>query len=110
MLNTKKANTKSLSTPFRIIKILKLLVERPLSINEILEKLEEDDIFINKETVSKYFMTLRYAGCDIQKARSKFYIKYPVLHFNDTELETLAHFDIISKNLNSKECYGEFLK
>lgn len=110
MLSTEKSCTKSLSTPFRIIKILKLLAEKPLSINEILEKLEEENIFINKETVSKYFMTLKYAGCDIQKIRSKFYIKYPVLHLNNTELETLAHFDAICKSLNSKENYEEFLK
>ncbi len=105
-----KLSSKSLSTPFKVIKILKLLVEKPSSIDEILERLEEDGIFTNKETVSKYFTTLRYAGCDIQKIRNKFYIKYPVVHLDDTELETLAHFDIICKNLNSKENYGEFLK
>lgn len=105
-----KKVSKSLSTPYKIIKILKLLIETPMSANEILEKLEEENIFINAESLSKYLVTLRLSGCDIQKRRNKFYIKYPIFHLDDAELETLAHFDILCKNLNSKENYGEFQK
>jgi len=108
--NSLKRNIKSLSTPYRIIKILKLLIENPLSINEILKKLEEDDIFINTETLSKYLSTLKLSGCNIQKIKNKYYVKYPFLSLNEAELETLADFDIICKNLNSKTNYEEFQK
>lgn len=103
-------NTKSLSTPFKIIKILKLMTENPSSINEILNSFEDDGIFISKETVSKYFATLREAGCNIQKRKNKFFIKYPILEFSDTEIETLKEFDKIVSNLNSKKKYSHFLK
>ena len=104
------ASAKSLSTPAKIIKILKLLVENPLSIDEILDRFEDDEIFIERETISKYFATLRKAGCDIQKRKSKFYIKYPVLYLNDIELDTLAGFQKNAKDLSSKTDYEEFLK
>lgn len=87
--------TKNLSTPLKIIKILKLMTEKPVALEEIMSFLEEDNSFVNKETISKYFATLRNAGCDIQKRKNKFYIKYPVLNFTNTELSTLS---ILQKN------------
>lgn len=102
--------TKKLATPLKIIKILKLMTEKPVSLKDIMESLEEDDNFVNRETISKYFATLRNAGCDIQKKQNKFYIKYPVLSLNNTEIDTLAGFQKITKNLASKKDYNEFLK
>ncbi len=61
--------TKNLSTPLKIIKILKLMTEKPVALEEIMSFLEEDNSFVNKETISKYFATLRNAGCDIQKEK-----------------------------------------
>ena len=101
---------KSLATPYRIIKILKMLTEKPLSMDEILLGLESEDIFINKETITKYFKTLREAGCTIEKRKNKFYIKYPILGFSPDELETLAGFEKIASNINSKANYGAFCK
>lgn len=102
--------TKKLTTPLKIIKILKLMTEKPVSLKEITESLEEDDNFVNRETITKYFTTLRNAGCNIQKKQNKFYIKYPILSFSDTEFKTLADFQKITKNLTSKKDYNEFLK
>ena len=102
--------TKNLSTPLKIIKILKLMTEKPVSLEEILCSLEEDNSFVNKETISKYFATLRNAGCNIQKRRNKFYIKYPILNFSDYELNTLLTFHKVAKNLCTKIDYLEFLK
>lgn len=102
--------TKKLSTPLKIIKILKLMTEKPVTVEEILSTLEEDNSFVNKETISKYFTTLRNAGCDIQKRRNKFYIKYPILNFPDNELGVLSAFQKIAKNLCTKSDYSEFLK
>ncbi len=105
-----KKGAKSLSTPYKILKILKLLIENPLSINEILKKLEEENIFINTDSLSKYITTLKLSGCNIQKRRNRFYVKYPYFYLNEAELETLAHFEIVCKNLNSKANYAEFQK
>lgn len=102
--------TKKLSTPLKIIKILKLMTEKPVSLKEIMQSLEEDDNFVNRETITKYFATLRNAGCDIQKKQNKFYIKYPILSLNDTDFDTLADFQKITKSLASKKDYNEFLK
>jgi len=102
--------TKNLSTPLKIIQILKLMTEKPVSIEEIMTALEEVDNFVNKETISKYFTTLRKAGCDIQKRKNKFYIKYPILNFTDTELNTLSIFQKTAINICAKKDYTEFLK
>jgi len=40
--------TKKLSTPLKIIKILKLMTEKPVTVEEILSTLEEDNSFVNK--------------------------------------------------------------
>jgi len=102
--------TKNLSTPLKIIKILKLMTEKPVTLEEIMLFLEEDNSFVNKETISKYFATLRNAGCDIQKRKNKFYIKYPVLNFTNTELNTLSILQKTASNLCSKKDNDEFLK
>lgn len=102
--------TKSLSTPFKIIKILKLMTEKPVSIDEILISLENEGIFVNKETISKYFTTLREAGCNIEKRKNKFYIKYPILELNEAELNTLARFQGFVKSVFSKKDHSIFLK
>ncbi len=102
--------TKNLSTSFKIIKILKLMTEKPVSVKEIMSSLEENEGLVCKETISKYFATLRNAGCNIQKRQNKFYIKYPVLNLADTELDTLAAFQKTAKNLCSKKDYEDFLR
>jgi len=101
---------KSLSASFKIIKILKLMTQNPVSIDEILKHFESEEIYLSKETISKYFATLRRAGCDIQKKKNKFYIKYPILNFSKSELLTLANFQKAAYNLNSKNNYSHFLK
>lgn len=104
------AKVKSLSTPYKIIKILNIMTKKPVSIDEILTIFDNEGIFIERETISKYFATLRYAGCDIQKRRNKFYINFPVLHFSNDELSTLAEFQKTVSALNSKNNYSYFSK
>jgi len=100
---------KCLSTPCKIIKILKLMAQSPVSINEIMLCLEKDDIFVNKETISKYFATLRNFGCTIEKKKNKFYINYPVLSFSDDEMKTLAGFQKTAHDINCAKNYSGFL-
>ena len=87
-----------------------MLTEEPRNMSEILLGLESENIFINKETITKYFKTLREAGCFIEKKKNKFYIKYPILNFSADELKTLAEFEKISSNINCKTNYAAFLK
>ena len=57
------------------MKIFKMLYNNPLSIGEIIKALSEDNIFINKETLAKYFKTIRESGCILQKRNGKFYME-----------------------------------
>lgn len=52
-----------------------MLYERPHSMAEIIEELYRDDILINKETLIKYFKTIRHSGCVLRKRQGKFSIE-----------------------------------
>lgn len=110
MRKIKVTKIKSLSTPYKIIKILNIMTKNPVSIDEILSTFENEGIFIERETISKYFATLRNAGCNIQKKRNKFYINFPALHFSQCDFSTLAEFQKTISTLNSKNNYSYFLK
>lgn len=66
---------RKIDASYRIMKIFKMLYNNPLSIGEIIKALSEDNIFINKETLAKYFKTIRESGCILQKRNGKFYME-----------------------------------
>ena len=96
MRKIKVTKIKSLSTPYKIIKILNIMTKNPVSIDEILSTFENEGIFIERETISKYFATLRNAGCNIQKKRNKFYIIIKCI-----PIKKIYNSNIDSKNSNS---------
>jgi len=90
-----------LDTSYRVLKVLMLLSEKPRSMSELCYKLDTDGQGVNKETVSKYFATLRHFGCTMEKSGGKFRLKYtPFLSkFDEKELETLAVFQKFGEKL-----------
>lgn len=94
---------KKVTSSYRIMKILKLLYQKPRSIDEICFELDADNIGVKKETITKYFSTLRNCGCTVEKRSGKFYlINMPFcINLNQKELETLAYFHKFSQKFNS---------
>ena len=97
-------NLKKVTSSYRIMKILKLLYQKPRSIDEICFELEIDGVGVKKETITKYFLTLRKCGCSVEKRNGKFYLlNMPFcINLNQKELETLAYFQKFSQKFNSK--------
>ena len=95
---------RKVNTSYRIMKILKLLHQKPRSINEICFELDVDNIGVKKETITKYFSTLRSCGCIVEKREGKFYLlNMPFfINLNKEELKTLAYFQKFSQKFNSK--------
>ena len=55
---------------YRVLELLKLLIERPVTNDEIIKTFEKDEStknVYNKETILKYTNTLKLAGFDIEK-------------------------------------------
>lgn len=103
-------NTVKTKSSHRTIKILKLLSEKPMSMNEIFNEFSDEDDFISKETISKYFSTLRQLGVVIQKNKNKFFLKYPIcsINFSNQELSVLADFEKMAHDLCSSDDYKVF--
>ncbi len=85
---------RKIDASYRIMKILKLLAQKPRSMNELCAALELDGHEIGYDTISKYFSTLREFGCIITKKNCKF------------ELEALPFF--IDLNQNDMEILADF--
>ncbi len=87
---------RKIDASYRIMKILKLLAQRPRSMNELCIELELEGHEISYDTISKYFSTLREFGCVITKKNCKF------------ELEALPFF--IDLQQNDVEILADFQK
>ncbi|MBR1977527.1 hypothetical protein IKA15_04540 [bacterium] len=94
-----------INSSYRIIKILKLLHESPYSLEELCFALDEDDLSVGPKTITKYFLTLRTAGCSIKKKNGKFYLEnIPFfIDLNEKEISALAYFQKFSQKFNSKK-------
>jgi len=95
---------RKLEASYRVMKVLKLLNDGPLGFEELCYELAQNDIAVNRETIGKYFTTLREAGCKIDKKGGKFWLKHMPLFvcFTRTELETLAIFQKFAQKLHQK--------
>lgn len=91
-----------IDSSYRILKILKFLSDKPGTMNEILRELDYE---IYPETVSKYFRVLRSYGFIIEKKRHKFeLLNMPFfIDFSDSELKSLAAFEVFSKDVASSK-------
>lgn len=96
---------RKLETSYRIMKVLKLLHQKPLRLDELCYELDASELGVNKETITKYFSTLREVGCVIEKSEGKFWLKHLpfFVDFNKRELETLAIFQKFAQKLHQKK-------
>ena len=95
---------RKIDASFRIIKIFKMLYEKPLTITEIIDSLYKEDIVVSKETLIKYFKTIRQSGCILRKKQGKFILESVPLSLEllDNDYENLAIFENLTTGL-----YGE---
>ncbi len=95
---------RKLETSYRIMKVLKMLHAKPLGIDELCYELDINEVGVNRETITKYFSTLREVGCVIEKRGGKFWLKHMPLFVNFTrkELETMAIFQKFTQKLHQK--------
>ncbi len=96
---------RKINSSYRIIKILKLLHDAPYSLEELSFELDKDGLSVGPKTITKYFLTLRTAGCSIKKRNGKFYLENVpfFIDLNKNELNTLAYFQKFSQKFNSKK-------
>lgn len=96
---------RKINSSYRIIKILKLLHDTPRSLEELCFELDKDGLSVGPKTITKYFLTLRTAGCSIKKKNGKFYLEnIPFfIDLSKKELDTLAYFHKFSRKFNSKK-------
>ena len=96
---------RKINSSYRIIKILKLLHDTPRSLEELCFELDKDDLSVGPKTITKYFLTLRTAGCSIKKKGGKFYLEnIPFfIDLSKKELDALAYFHKFSRKFNSKK-------
>ena len=66
---------RKINAAYRLVKIFKMLYQNPQTFDDICQKLCDDGFLVNKETVGKYFKTLRKFGCVIEKKGGKFCLK-----------------------------------
>ena len=91
-------NPKISNTCLRVFEVIKLLIQKPYSIEElinILSEKENNQNIYTQETIIKYITTLRVMGLDISKEKRKFVLKkYPIdLNLNEKELKTLEKIE-----------------
>lgn len=86
-------NSKIANAGLRVLEMLKILVKRPLTLNEIINLNEDNENTVNvyaKETIAKYFNTLRIMGFKIEKINNKFYLRANLdkIHLDSEEVKT----------------------
>ena len=93
---------RKIDSSYRILKILKLLSEKPRSTYELLKELNDE---VYTETISKYFRLLREHGFIIEKRNHKFeLLSMPFfVDFSDVDLKTLSKFEIFSHDVSSEK-------
>lgn len=98
---------RKIDASYRIMKIFKMLHQAPCSLDEICDRLYGEDISLSRETIAKYFKTLRKFGCIIRKRRGRFeLVSVPFsLDLSDADYYYLAAFENLGVNL-----YGDNIK
>lgn len=108
-------NPKISNTCLRVFEVIKLLIQKPYTIEELITLLSEKDGNRNiytQETIIKYITTLRVMGLNVAKEKRKFVLKkYPIdLNLNEKELKTLEKIENYIINEKQQSCCTEFKK
>ena len=108
-------NPKISNTCLRVFEVIKLLIQKPYTIEELITLLSEKEGNRNiytQETIIKYITTLRVMGLNIAKEKRKFVLKkYPIdLNLNEKELTTLEKIENYIINEKQQSCCTEFKK
>ena len=77
---------------YRLLQVLKVLIQKPLSVDELLSIAEEtSENSYRKELVNKYINTLRLLNIPVIKEKSKYYILRGIdnIDFNESELSMI---------------------
>ena len=106
-------NPKISNTCLRVFEVIKLLIQKPYSIEELITHLSEKENNRNiytQETIIKYITTLRAMGLNVVKEKRKFVLKkYPVdLNLNEKELKILEKIENYIINEKQQSCCIEF--
>lgn len=86
-----------------------MLYDKPHSMTEIIDELYREDILINKETLAKYFKTIRQSGCILRKRQGRFSIESVpfTLDLSDTDAQYLAVFVNLGIGLYGENVQGD---
>ena len=108
MTNPKKINMSSV----QVIKTLQLLMQGSYTMQELVEKLNENEkghVF-NNSVVSKYINTCRYCGIEIHKIQNKYIVaSIPFgLEITEEEVELLQEIQKIVKSEMTNKSYNVF--
>lgn len=108
-------NPKISNTCLRVFEVIKLLIQKPYTIEELITLLSEKEDNRNiytQETIIKYITTLRVMGLNVAKEKRKFVLKkYPIdLNLNEKELKTLEKIENYIINEKQQSCCTEFKK
>lgn len=108
-------NPKISNTCLRVFEVIKLLIQKPYTIEELITLLSEKEGNRNiytQETIIKYITTLRVMGLNVAKEKRKFVLKkYPIdLNLNEKELKTLEKIENYIINEKQQSCCTEFKK
>ena len=108
-------NPKISNTCLRVFEGIKLLIQKPYTIEELITLLSEKEGNRNiytQETIIKYITTLRVMGLNVAKEKRKFVLKkYPIdLNLNEKELKTLEKIENYIINEKQQSCCTEFKK
>ncbi len=93
-----KRNEKIYDTGYRILEVFKLLLEKDISKNDLIESIKSNKCFENvytKEAFIKYFNTLELSGLRIKKNKNVYHLENALytLGLNENEIESL--FEVI---------------
>ena len=102
---------KKSDTGLRVLEVLKLLIQGPLSTIDISKLLDYDNENIyTEETIIKYITTLRVLGFNIDKKDKKYYLhNYPVnINLDINELKTLIYIEKYLSRIRQKELSHNF--
>lgn len=110
---SKVAQKKNLSS-VQVIKTLKVLLQGDYTMNELIEKLnqnEQEPVF-NNSVVSKYINTCRYCGIKIPKIQNRYYVSnMPFgLELTLSDISLLQQMQIVVKNDLTEKALKAFNK
>ncbi len=91
---------------FRVLEILKVLTQKPMTANEMLQFVEEmNDTSYRKELILKYLNTLKAFGFEIVKVKDKYYLENGMnkIDLNEEDLSMLLFMEKYTEKLKHEK-------